>query len=323
MPENSDQAGGPRRNDQPNQPNRHNPRAGQQPYRPGPRPNGVEVTTVGAATITLTEAKVGNVFERKAQQVAADFHPSLLGRRTGIRPTDGGTSRDNFANLFRQLVEDHQMDVPLLAAQHRRTDTMIAKLRADGWLVLELEAQAISRVRTGVGGDTPLQAELERDHVCGWPKLPASGLRGSMVDDFESGEVPPSTGHDPSELEREDTAVETSSVWKLFDALPIDPCQVIADVFTPHTSDWHMNDGLPNRWESPIPVPVMSIERGARFRIVMAARPEHKSELDAASLALIKALLVEGFGSRTTRGMGYFKTISNAKRAQPKELQNK
>jgi CRISPR/Cas system CMR subunit Cmr6 (Cas7 group RAMP superfamily) len=235
----------------------------------------------------------------------------------------GGDDRDNFTNLFRQLIEDQVMDRPLLEALHRRTDSMVTKLQSDGWIVLQLEAEAMSRLRTGAGGDTPLQGELERDHLSGWPNLPASGLRGSITNDSDE------------ESEVDDDAHQAEPArWKLFSALPMlpaivadpIPCKVIADVFTPHTSDWHMNDGLPNRWESPIPVPVMSIERGARFRIVMAAESKYESELEKASEALTEALLLEGFGARTTRGMGYFSTkhiTAGAEMTTHKVVQNK
>jgi CRISPR-associated protein Cmr6 len=122
----------------------------------------------------------------------------------------------------------------------------------------------------------------------------------------EGGFVPPSS-HQKIDTE--------AGAFIFFDALPISPVTLSADVMTPHMGDWYAEgdqiqsvDREPNRvpadWHDPVPVPFL-VATEARFQFCVAPRGDAAGqELDQIFEVLRCALEYLGGGAKTAAGYG-------------------
>lgn len=98
-----------------------------------------------------------------------------------------------------------------------------------------------------------------------------------------------------------------------FDAVPIRPVKLKADIMTPHYGDWYAKgDQGPNRdgsnvpadWHDPVPVPFLVVDKGQSFQFGVALRAGSDVELPKVIEALTQALAWIGAGAKTAAGYG-------------------
>ncbi len=176
------------------------------------------------------------------------------------------------------------------------------------------------RLAAGLGNASVLENGLSMNHTYGLPYLPGTGLKGMASAMAHLGLAESSwrrgvekegkwigQGEDHKVLfGTMDTGAEDAAAgmvifhdawWDPTDAknLPFQP-----DVMTPHHQKYNLEGGdWPNDWESPIPVPYVTV--GGTFRIALTGPPEW---VEAAFEILKMAFQHLGFGAKTQIGYG-------------------
>ena len=92
-----------------------------------------------------------------------------------------------------------------------------------------------------------------------------------------------------------------------FDAIPLidkNDDLIVLDVINVHYRSYYEGKDIPGDWHDPVPIFFFAIEKGTKFRFVLASKDKH-AVLKAREL-LIEALNVIGIGAKTSVGYGYF-----------------
>lgn len=107
-----------------------------------------------------------------------------------------------------------------------------------------------------------------------------------------------------------------AGAFLFFDALPLKPVRLRADVMTPHLGKWyeqggeiedwrHEPDKVPADWHAPVPVPFLVADKPSLLFSIAPRCPDcPKEELDAVFKALKQALQWLGAGAKTAVGYG-------------------
>lgn len=99
------------------------------------------------------------------------------------------------------------------------------------------------------------------------------------------------------------------------DALPVSAPLMKEDIMNPHYPDYYTRDSYPTDFQSPRPIPFMTVEKGSTFKFLLACHENLISEtidpgkplLEVAEFWLKKTLQEHGLGAKTAVGYGYFK----------------
>lgn len=169
-----------------------------------------------------------------------------------------------------------------------------------------------SRFVTGLGREHPIENGFTWHHTLGVPYLPGSSVKGMVrawaeqfVDTVSKEEIKIIFGP------RENTKSIGTVIF--FDALPIKPVKLEADVMTPHYSPYYQSGDVPGDWHNPTPIPFLVVAEGAEFQFAIAPRkPEDEEYKDKVEEWLKDALQWIGAGAKTAVGYGRF-ILSNDK----------
>lgn len=173
---------------------------------------------------------------------------------------------------------------------------------------------------TGLGNPHPVENGFLWHPTLGAPFLPGAALKGLLrawVEawmEFDDAAQRTATLHrwfgsedkDPAACERD----SQSGGFIFFDALPVAPVELKADVMTPHMGGWYEQGGeaplnpevTPADWHNPVPVPFLVADR-PKFLVAVAPRSEAE-KADAVMAALADALEWLGAGAKTAAGYG-------------------
>ncbi len=179
---------------------------------------------------------------------------------------------------------------------------------------------------TGLGNAHPVENGLAWHHTLGVPFLTGAAVKGLLrawceawVDGFDEGRLRAWFG--PSQQELEAGAERATGGLIFFDALPVRPVRLKADIMTPHYGQWYAEgasrpnkpDTTPADWHDPLPVKFLVVDRGAEFRFAIARRPGAPDEADPAAAmdALKEALQHMGAGAKTAAGYGRMQAMGN------------
>ena len=168
-----------------------------------------------------------------------------------------------------------------------------------------------SRVVTGMGLPHPLENGLLWHHTLGVPYISGGSLKGMCLAWAREW-----LEWDEPDIDRIFGSANGEGSVIFFDALPIVPLKLVADINTPHGS-WRLvdvpNDGpiqTPSDWATPVPSPFLAIEEKQTFQF-SCAPVNRQSDADKADCEAIQALLPEalewlGVGAKTAVGYGRF-----------------
>lgn len=178
---------------------------------------------------------------------------------------------------------------------------------------------------TGLGNPHPVENGFLWHPTLGTPYIPGAAVKGLVRAWMEGGwdkdrdnaKLHQWFGSEdklPTACERDTKAGD----FVFFDALPVEPITLKADVMTPHMSDWYEKGGVdpmnpkvtPADWHSPVPVPFLVADK-PKFMFAIAPRngKENKGELSDVMAALASALEWLGAGGKTAVGYGVFKKV--------------
>ncbi|MCS7069580.1 MAG: type III-B CRISPR module RAMP protein Cmr6 [Meiothermus sp.] len=188
-----------------------------------------------------------------------------------------------------------------------------AGLRALG--AEERQGKTQSRLVVGLGGESVLETHLTLHRTYGVPYIPGSALKGlssrfaatRLQGEAWARDLDPkrfSCGEGQKALFG---TTEEAGLLIFFDALPIE-YKIHPDVMTPHHSAYYGGEGVPPAdWDTPIPVPFLSVTGKFVFALGLAPGVEPaqgRPWLEVAWQILEMALREEGVGAKTTSGYG-------------------
>lgn len=186
---------------------------------------------------------------------------------------------------------------------------------------------------SGLGSPHPVENGFAWHPTLGVPYLGGSAVKGIVRAFVEQWDDSPkavarerlrfwfgSEDKQPEELEHGTPA----GAFIFFDALPIEPPALAADIMTPHMGKWYAEGGeiqhlgekdrIPADWHAPVPVPFLVVEKGA-FLFGIAPRPglpaddatRARNDLPQVFRTLQAALEWIGAGAKTAVGYGRMK----------------
>lgn len=193
------------------------------------------------------------------------------------------------------------------------------------------ERETLGRLVVGLGGESVLETHLTLHRTYGVPYIPGSAIKG-LLSRFAATRLEGAAWArdlDPKNFHRGEAqkalfgTTEEAGLLVFFDAVPI-TYQLHPDVMTPHHSNYYSGENVPPAdWDSPIPVPFLSVTGRFLFALGLASgvsKEEGKPWLEAAWKILELALREEGIGAKTTSGYGRMRleeTKAQARAAAP------
>jgi CRISPR-associated protein Cmr6 len=177
------------------------------------------------------------------------------------------------------------------------------------------KAKTLSRLVVGLGGEGVLETSLTLHRTYGVPYIPGSALKGlasRYAHLYLEGEA---WRRDLANFQRGEAqaalfgTTEEQGLVVFFDALPLPgEWELHPDILNPHHPAYYRGEGQPPAdWDSPIPVPFLSVT--GTFLLALAPAPGVDREaarpwLRAAWQILAWALREEGVGAKTSSGYG-------------------
>lgn len=175
--------------------------------------------------------------------------------------------------------------------------------------------QADWHFATGLGLPHPVENGLTWHHTLGVPYLAGSAVKGLVRAWVE---VWDEALDDEARQRRLDTWFGTlgqAGAFIFFDALPIAPVSLHADVMTPHLGKWYEQGGeiedwrrepdrVPADWHAPVPVPFLVASKPRLLFGIAPRHPDGAAELPEVFKALKQALDWLGAGAKTAVGYG-------------------
>lgn len=174
----------------------------------------------------------------------------------------------------------------------------------------KLYLKTASRFATGLGREHPIENGFAWHPTLGVPYLPGSSVKGLVRAWIrilkENGSVDEKTER---EIFGGEKSEHVGSVI-FFDAIPIRPVQLEADVMTPHYDPYYQDSSgktAPGDWHSPIPIPFLTVASDQGFLFALAPRiPSNENDCSLVAGWLKEALRNLGAGAKTAVGYGRF-----------------
>ena len=173
------------------------------------------------------------------------------------------------------------------------------------------ELHTIGRLIVGLGSENVLETGIRLHHTFGMPIIPGSALKGLAAHycDQVWGATDKQFNKDGPYHELLFGTTDDCGCIVFHDAWFVpdsesNPMQL--DVMTPHHPEWFDGSVPPTDFDSPIPVPFLSVSGGFRVALTWHG-PEHEEANKWTNLAfsLVKEALSEwGIGGKTTSGYG-------------------
>ncbi len=168
---------------------------------------------------------------------------------------------------------------------------------------------------TGLGLPHPVENGLIWHYTLGVPYLAGSAVKGLVRAWVEVWDESLSDREKAQRLSDWFGTTEQAGCFRFFDALPVEPVMLAADVMTPHLAKWYEQGGtiqdwrrepekLPADWHAPVPVPFLVVKEAKLLFGMAPRRPEFAEELPLVFAALKQALDWLGAGAKTAAGYG-------------------
>jgi len=182
---------------------------------------------------------------------------------------------------------------------------------------------------TGMGNPHPVENGFAWHPTLGVPYLPGAAVKGLLRAWFKVWKE--KEQYDEKHLlwfghEQASNSDEQAGGFIFFDALPVSPPELIADIMTPHMGKWY-SDGdeikktagsdelepekLPADWHKPVPVPFLVVKQasflfniGIRNISDKSIHAQLKNDLSDVFEGLTEALSWIGAGAKTSAGYG-------------------
>lgn len=191
-----------------------------------------------------------------------------------------------------------------------RRDATLARIGAR-----PVDFRTHSRLVIGLGLPHPIETGFLFDRLTGSVYLPGSSIKGMLRAAARlvgSGELSGETGF--WTIENRDRlfgpAIESGAIAKtgslrVFDAFPVQWPRLEVDVLTPHFTRYYEKKAMPADWESPNPVPLLTIAEGQAFRFHFGSTDKDRWEDDWKQVRLLLAIALKSLGIGGKKSSGY------------------
>ena len=200
--------------------------------------------------------------------------------------------------------------------------------------ILEVTATTKTPLITGIGQSHPTEVGITLDFNLGIPYIPASTVKGLLRYNTTLNYLInyPTNGIKIDDTDIKEVAYyfggqENSGSMIILDAYPKDVPELVADVMTPHYSNYYQKGEPPADYNNPVPIKFLAVNKGTKFvfRFLIPKKDESNKDLENIKTVVTKMLTEEGVGAKTALGYGLFnKEIEfNDYSNEIKELQEK
>lgn len=196
---------------------------------------------------------------------------------------------------------------------------------------------------TGLGNTHPVENGFLWHPTLGTPYLSGASIKGmvrawienwSDLEDSEQRKIGLLLFGSDKKKPTDQLSDNQAGSFIFFDALPVEPALLSADIMTPHMKHWYakgdtlldLNDPsaadiIPADWHNPTPIPFLAVEK-ASFLFSIAPRVEAaRADLDTIMEILELALRYMGAGAKTATGYGFFEADCDINKAWEKQKQ--
>lgn len=178
---------------------------------------------------------------------------------------------------------------------------------------------------TGLGNAHPVENGFSWHPTLGTPYLPGAAVKGLVRAWLTSWyDIDPNTltrwfGNEPK------AKTQHAGEFIFFDAIPVEPPTLVADVMTPHMGQWYAQgdkikdvttdaDKLPADWHNPIPIPFLVVRKAS---LLFSIAPRTNTDASQQALEelmdhLTQALSYLGAGAKTAAGYGRMEIDDNS-----------
>lgn len=262
-----------------------------------------------------TGAHMGLWFERYFSAYSTDFEVDENARKDWLRDCQR-KEHGNKARLTAKAVQVRQL------AQSFGGDARVYR--------------CAGRFVTGTGNAHPLENGFTWHPTLGMPYLPGSAVKGLVRAVVET-----ALDESPEEkacvlrlwfgTEEKGDVAEQAGAFIFLDALPVAPCELKAEVLTPHMGKWYEKgqkdplaaDTMPGDWHSPVPVLWLAASNLCLQFAVMPRPGIQQACLEDLWQALEYGLQNLGAGAKTAIGYGLFSMDSQEDDAVARKVQSR
>lgn len=174
------------------------------------------------------------------------------------------------------------------------------------------ELATASRLVTGMGLSHPVENGFTWHYTLGVPYIPGTTLKGltrSWVEQWLSDEesLLHAFGSDSSDMPASQHRPNQTGDLIFLDSLPSASPSLEVEYMTPHYSDYYQGNEPPADWQSPKPIPFLTVAAGAAFQFVILSRNRDRSMVQKGVKWLAEALTTIGVGAKSSSGYGLFR----------------
>ncbi len=245
-----------------------------------------------------------NLRERRAQ----GQHPGLMLARYLVEQNDEGRDKRDLLTDARTACRDLSL-IALYRRAFQRWREGLSGVKAE----TDLRTPPYARLIVGLGNKGVIEVGLRLHHTYGVPLIPGSALKGLAAhychEVYGAADEQYHQGRSYYNLlfgtKDDGGVIRFEDGWIHPDSLADQG--LLADVMAPHHQKWQTEEDVaPTDFESPIPVPFLSVA-GCFHVAICWQGPEH-AQAEAwtkRAMELLKAALVEwGIGGKTSSGYG-------------------
>ncbi len=267
------------------------------------------------------------------------MNPLYRGINTPSTPGHGhkGLWFDRFFNEYQQdwkLDDSAKLNwiSTVAGPAGERTQVEAAAKRLRG-LCLALDGQCFAcaapwHFATGLGNPHPVENGSLWHPTLGTPFIPGPAVKGIVrtwvevwmdfaIEDERAATLHRWFGSENKNPKVPHTHEPEAGCFIFFDALPLTPVTMKADVMTPHMGKWYAEGGgitsiasqpdlVPADWHDPVPVPFLVADKPSFQFCIAPRRGSAIGELGGVAAALKRALEWLGAGAKTAVGYGRF-----------------
>ncbi|ERP30772.1 type III-B CRISPR module RAMP protein Cmr6 [Chitinivibrio alkaliphilus] len=245
-------------------------------------------------------------------------------------PYDGAPDYEKIPHTgsVKRLVQKYRAEFNLIAhKQKQQKDFLENRVHlASKDSILALSAKLTSRLVTGIGEVSPSEVGMVFDRNSGLPYIPAASIKGAVrmaytinfarknPDKVSGGTIDENDVDGLKELFGSlDTANASRGGFVFMDSYSVDIPQVVADVMTPHFSNYYGGKNpYPVETESPVPIQFLAVEKGLEFAFRgFFINDDAKKYAPQLMEAFNTALTELGLGAKTATGYGRFTAPSD------------
>lgn len=230
-----------------------------------------------------------------------------------------GTNNDKRFKILKEKFIPH-VDTSMLSCLQKRYEKSLEQIKGRKYTVLYELLKLVDRMVMGMGISSSFENGLLLHWIHGIPYINGEALKGAARS-YARERLNEKDANQKEEFRRmfgtfEKGDIDSRNISRgevmFFDAFPVnrDANNLFdIDVVTCHHNGYYTEDipREPGDWESPVPVPFLTMRAGIQFKFAVASKDKNLAE--RAWEYLKNALILRGTGAKKRVGYGHFSPI--------------